>query len=113
MERDLIAFKKNDREQVRILVSEYHGRRVLNIRVFYLDHSGEWLPSKKGLALGVEKLPILLAALHQVARQIDIDDGVSVEEGEGDFLSEEEQKYLCEKFGVDQSEFDEILGVTS
>jgi hypothetical protein len=33
------------------------------------------------------------------------------EESDGDLLSEEEQKYLCEKFGVDPSEFDEILGV--
>lgn len=65
---------------------------------------------QEGIGTGRRKASILLAALHQVARQIDLDDGVSVDE---DLLSEEEQKYLCEKFGVDSSKFDEILGVTS
>ena len=112
MDKELVAFKKNDREQVKILISDFRGRRILNIRVFYLDQSGEWLPSKKGLALAIEKLPVLLAALHQAARQIDLDDGISDEQGEAEFLSEEEQRYLCEKFGVDPKEFEEILGVT-
>jgi len=109
MEKELAAFKKNDREQVKILVSEFRGRRILNIRVFYSNSSGDWLPSKKGLALAVDKLPVLLAALHQAARVIDQDDGVS-EDRNVELLSEDERKYLCEEFGVDPNEFDDILG---
>lgn len=109
MDKELAAFKKNDREQVKILVSDFRGRRILNIRVFYVDQSGEWLPSKKGLALAVEKLPVLLAALHQAGRQIDLDDGASNEDGDDELLNQEERNYLCEKFALDPKEFDEIL----
>lgn len=110
MSKELAVFKKNDREQVKILVSDFRGRRILNIRVFYLDQSGDWLPSKKGLAIALEKLPVLLAALHQAARAIDSDDGVSSEDGDSELLSEEDRKYLCERFDVDPKEFDDILG---
>jgi hypothetical protein len=68
------------------------------------------LPSKKGLALAVEKLPVLLAALHQAARTIDLDDGVA-EDANSDLLNDDERKYLCDKFGVDPKEFDDILGL--
>jgi hypothetical protein len=112
MDRELVSFKKNSKEQVKVILSDFQGRRILNIRVFYLSKDGEWKPSPKGLAFAVEKLPILLAALSQAGRLIDQDAGVLPSDGVTDpqLLSEEERKLLCEKFGIDASEIDEIFG---
>ncbi len=112
MDRELAAFKKNDKEQVKVILSDFKGMRILNIRVYFLTKDGEWLPSRKGLAFAVEKLPILLAVLHQAAQLIDQSDGVLSDVGSTDsnLLSEQERKHLCDKFGIDQSEIDEIFG---
>ncbi|KAF2955842.1 transcriptional coactivator p15/PC4 family protein [Marinitoga sp. 38H-ov] len=44
-------FDKNAREKIRVFISEYKGKNILNIRIFYQDIDGEWKPSKKGVAL--------------------------------------------------------------
>lgn len=112
MDRELAAFKKNDKEQVKVILSDFKGMRIVNIRVYFLNKDGEWLPTKKGLAFAVEKLPILLAALHQAAQAIDHgietprDDGGS----DGSLLTDQERRRLCDKFGIDPSEIDEIFG---
>jgi transcriptional coactivator p15 (PC4) len=111
MDRELAAFRKNDKEQVKVILSDFKGMRILNIRVYFLSKEGAWLPSKKGLAFAVEKLPILLAALHQAAQLIDGNEHVEPGAGTSDsnLLSEQERRELCEKFGLDLSEIDEIF----
>ena len=42
-------FEKNSKEEVRVSVDEFRGRKLINIRVYYKDPTGEWLPGKQGL----------------------------------------------------------------
>ena len=71
MDRVLKTLKKNSSEEIRISLSDFNGRQVINIRVFYLGPNGEWLPGKKGLAFTVDKLQPFLNALQEAAKQLD------------------------------------------
>lgn len=59
------VIEKNKREQIRIEATEYKGQDLVDIRVYYQDQtSGEWKPSKKGIAFKVELLPEVIKALQ-------------------------------------------------
>ena len=59
------VIEKNKREQIRIEVNEFRGQDLVDIRVYYQDQdSGEWKPSKKGIAFRVELLPEVIEALQ-------------------------------------------------
>ncbi|SRR6266568_240756 len=70
MDRLVATFHKNSREQVQVLLRTYKGTDLIDLRVFWTQDGKEWLPSKKGLALGVDKLPVLLASLHKAAELV-------------------------------------------
>jgi len=59
---------KNARETLRVSIDDYHGHRLVNLRVWYATDDGEMRPGKAGLALRPELLPELLNAL-QSARE--------------------------------------------
>jgi hypothetical protein len=64
---DLIAtFSKNKREVVHVTLNEYMGSDLIDLRVHVPKPNaaeGEVIPTAKGLALGISKLPELRAAL--------------------------------------------------
>jgi len=43
--------EEGDLEQTRLVVSEFRGKEYLHIRKYYLDFSGEWLPTNKGVSM--------------------------------------------------------------
>ena len=108
MDKTVAVFPKNSREQVRIILGEFRGRQILNIRVFWASDKETWMPSRKGLAMGVEKLPILLASLHQAAEVLgqDAPDAVHDEE---EILTPAEKAALCDEFDIDMQEVENSL----
>lgn len=62
-DQNIFAFEKNSREEVRVSVDEFQGRKIINMRVFYRNESGEMLPGKQGLALAVDRYRDLAAAV--------------------------------------------------
>jgi hypothetical protein len=63
-------FEKNKKEEVRISVGTFHGRRIINLRVYYKDDDGTWKPGKQGLALSVERYKDLAGAVLQVGEHL-------------------------------------------
>ena len=62
--QDIFTFEKNSREEVRVAIEEFGGRKIINIRVFYRDEaSGEMRPGKQGLALSLDRYRDLAAAV--------------------------------------------------
>lgn len=58
------AFRKADGAEVRVSVQDYKGRRVVDVRVWYLPRTGgDYLPTRKGITIDADKLPALVAAL--------------------------------------------------
>jgi len=61
---ELIAqFEKNATEVVRVSLTEYRGRKLVDVRVYYADDEGQYRPTRKGVSLNVEVYPELKRAL--------------------------------------------------
>ena len=68
MEDQTIAvIEKNAVEEVRVALSEFCGHELVNVRIWanYDSADSEKRPTKKGVALRIEKLPELIAALNE------------------------------------------------
>lgn len=60
---ELGTIAKNSREEIRLTVEPFHGRQIVNARVWFRTESGEYRPGRQGLAFRLELLPAVLAAL--------------------------------------------------
>lgn len=65
----IASFEKNAKEEVRISVDIFHGRRLINMRVYYRDE-GEWKPGKQGIALSVDRYKDLADAILRVGQHL-------------------------------------------
>jgi hypothetical protein len=65
-------FEKNKKEEVRVSVGSFHGRQIINMRVFFKDDDGSWKPGKQGLALSVERYKDIAGAIVQVGEHLKI-----------------------------------------
>ena len=63
-------FEKNKKEEVRVSIETFHGRKIINIRVFYKDDDGNWNPGKQGLALSVDRYKDLAGAVLELGREL-------------------------------------------
>jgi len=65
-DRVIGTIEKNKKERLEVSISEYHGRDLISLRVWFRDDkSGEWQPGRQGLALRIELLPQLTNLLQQ------------------------------------------------
>jgi hypothetical protein len=56
---------KNSMERIRIQRTEYKGKDLVDLRVFYQDRiTGEWKPSPKGITFKVELIDEIISALE-------------------------------------------------
>ncbi len=59
--------QRNEREIVRVALSEFNEREYIDIRIFYKDEaSGEYKPTKKGVTLAKELYPELKKAILDI-----------------------------------------------
>lgn len=58
---------KNARETIFLSLSEYKGRRLVDIRVHVPgEQEGEWVPTRKGVSLAVGLYPAFKQALAEL-----------------------------------------------
>lgn len=69
----LIAkFEKNKKEEVRVSLATFHGRKLINIRVYYKDDDGMMKPGKQGIALAVDRYKDFAGAVLELGQQLKI-----------------------------------------
>ena len=62
---------KNAREAVLLSLSEFKGRRLIDIRVHVPgEQEGEWVPTRKGISLAVTLYPAFKQALAELERAL-------------------------------------------
>ncbi len=62
---------KNARESVFLSLSEFKGRRLIDIRVHVPgDQEGDWVPTRKGVSLAVGLYPAFKQALAQLEQAL-------------------------------------------
>ena len=57
MDELIEQFEKNATEVVRVSLTEYRGRKLVDVRVYYSDAEGQYRPTKKGVSLSVDVYP--------------------------------------------------------
>ncbi|MBW2260484.1 MAG: transcriptional coactivator p15/PC4 family protein [Deltaproteobacteria bacterium] len=73
------SFKRTPTEEVRATVREYRGRTYIDLRIYYMDNSGEWRPTRKGIALSTEFLTDLRTCVNKFDEELK-----ALEQAEGD-----------------------------
>jgi hypothetical protein len=63
-------FEKNKKEEVRVSIETFHGRKLINIRVYYKDDDGAMKPGKQGIALAVERYKDLANAVLELGQHL-------------------------------------------
>lgn len=72
MENKIIAtIKKNEKEQIQVALAEYRGTTFIDVRVYWENDQGEWLPSKKGIALNKDSIDKVIDALQQASKKLE------------------------------------------
>jgi hypothetical protein len=63
------SFEKNKKEEVRVSLDTFHGRKLINIRVWYKGDDGTMKPGK-GLAVGVDRYKDLAGAILELGQHL-------------------------------------------
>jgi hypothetical protein len=66
----IASFEKNKKEEVRVSVETFHGRKLINLRVYYKDDDGAMKPGKQGIALSVDRYKDLAGAVLQLGQHL-------------------------------------------
>jgi len=66
----IATFEKNKKEEVRVSVETFHGRKLINIRVYYKDDDGIMKPGKQGIALSVDRYKDLAGAILELGQHL-------------------------------------------
>lgn len=60
-------FSKNVREEIFLSLSEYKGHQLIDLRVYVPGEAeGQWIPTRKGISLGVGLYPAFKRALARL-----------------------------------------------
>jgi len=66
---EVAAIRKADGAEIRVAVSVYKGRRVVDVRVWYQPAGGvQYVPTRKGVTFDADKLPALAEAIAQATK---------------------------------------------
>jgi hypothetical protein len=70
MKADIVLkkWKKNPREQIRVMLNEYNGRWYISVRSWYLAEDGTYRPGSKGINLSVDHVHNLFVGMRKARR---------------------------------------------
>ena len=65
----MITLKKNTHEELRIEHTEYRGHALVSMRVWWREDDDEWRPSRKGITLRRDQVPVVMEALEELMQE--------------------------------------------
>ena len=61
----IASIPKSPTEQLQIALNEFKGKKYLDLRIHYTtDDGNSWLPTKKGVTIAPDQLPLLADAVQ-------------------------------------------------
>lgn len=66
MEDKVTIHEKARGETINVYIEEFAGKKYLHVREWYLDKDGTEKPSKKGVAVPLEKVEALMEAVKKM-----------------------------------------------
>jgi len=68
----LATIPRSATEEIQVQLSEYKGKKFLDLRIFYTTDSGAtWLPTKKGVAVYPENIEALKEAIELAQKEFE------------------------------------------
>jgi hypothetical protein len=68
---DVARIPKGKRAEMRVSINDYRGVRNVDVRLWYVPKGGgEWVPSRKGVAVEAGKLDAVIDALLSAKRHL-------------------------------------------
>ena len=58
--------ERSETEQLVVESSEFKGRELVSLRIYFLSKEDEWLPTKKGVTFRRDQLDEVLGFLQQI-----------------------------------------------
>ena len=68
---EFLDIRRSDSERLRVTVSEYRGRSLVDLRVWYATSDGEFKPGRAGVSLRPEQVGEVMQALRLAAQAAD------------------------------------------
>ena len=66
------AFPKGENEEVRLGIQKYKGRYYIDLRVWFQEeNSHEFLPTRKGIAISVDRFPELRKGMEKLCNGLE------------------------------------------
>lgn len=62
--------ERNQKEIIRVEVSEFNGKELINLRIWYHHFEGDYRPTQKGVALDISKFNELKTAIEKIDHYI-------------------------------------------
>jgi hypothetical protein len=70
-EKLLATLPRTATEEIQVKLSEFKGKKYLDLRIFYTTDGGAtWLPTKKGVAIYPENLELLKSAIETAQKEL-------------------------------------------
>lgn len=66
MDERVSIHEKARGETINVYIEEFAGKKYLHVREWYVDKDGSEKPSKKGVAVPLEKVEALLEAIKKI-----------------------------------------------
>lgn len=63
--------RRSDSERLRVTVSEYRGRTLIDLRIWFVTDGGEWKPGRAGVSLRPDQVGEVMQALRLAAQAAD------------------------------------------
>jgi hypothetical protein len=71
MPTEFLDLRRSDSERLRVTVSEYRGRTLIDLRVWFAADGGEFKPGRAGVSLRPEQVGEVMQALRLAAQAAD------------------------------------------
>ena len=68
MEEKITIHEKSRGETINVYIGEYAGKKYLHVREWYLDKDQTEKPTKKGVAIPLEKVEALMEAIGKLMK---------------------------------------------
>lgn len=71
MSQIIADIEKNSREIIRIEVSDFKGKELINLRIWFQDFDGGYKPTQKGITLDISHYGKLKDAIEKIGQFIE------------------------------------------
>ncbi|MEX2237890.1 MAG: transcriptional coactivator p15/PC4 family protein [Dehalococcoidia bacterium] len=76
-EKLIAAFEKNNTEQVRLYLTEFQGRPMIDLRVWAETQDGTWIRTRKGITMSADLIGNLKAVVDEAEGKIGAEIGTA------------------------------------